>query len=198
MKLIIFKIDETNAIIFELPQSLNKAFRYDEICVFLNQNNQNKNILYQDFLIAGLRDFERGLSDAISGKLNRDNEENDLGYLWNEKLNGKKLPMTMDAEGNKFWVGQQFILFDSPEPSTTWLFEKDKKFWIEITPVYPWHHTDPKEDGEPILYEEFMQTYKPIALFEVSRETLEEWLKRVQELLKIVEANDSKYLTKQE
>ena len=194
MKLITFKIDETNAIILELPRVLAEAFRYDEIFVFLNQNNQNKNILYQDFLIAGLRDFERGLSDAISGKLNRDNEVGDLGYLWNEKLNGKKLPMTMDAEGNKFWVGQQFILFDSPEPATTWLFEKNKKFWIEITPVYPWHHTDPKEGEKFITYEEFMKSYKPIAFFEVSRETLEEWQKKVQELLATVEANDGKHI----
>jgi len=198
MKLIIFKIDETNAIILELPRVLAEAFRYDEIFVFLNQNNQNKYVLYQDFLIAGLRYFECGLSDTISGKRNRDNEGDDLGYLWNEKLSGKKLPMTMDAEGNKFWVGRQFILFDSPEPATTWLFEKNKKFWIEITPVYPWHYKEPKKGEKFITYEEFVQTYKPIALIEISRETLDEWLKRVQELLKIVEANDSKYLTNQD
>lgn len=192
MNLIIFKINETSALALEYPQILVKAFRYDEISIFLNQNNQNKFVLYKDFFIAGLRDLERVVSNALMGKLIYKENGTDIGFLWNEEMDGKDLPMTIDAEGNKFWVGQKFILFDSPEPITTWLFEKDKKYWIELTPVYPWHHRDPKESENFVSYEEFMKTYKPIALFEVSRETLEEWLKRVQELLKIVEGNDNK------
>lgn len=191
---IYFKIDKMSAIIFELPQPLNKAFRYDEISIFLNQNNQNKYILYQDFFIAGLRDFESSISCALAGTLIHKEDEEDLGFLWNEKLDGKKLPMTIDNEDNKFWVGQKFILFDSPELLTTWLFEKNKQFWIEITPVYPWHHIDPKINEKFITYENFIKSYKPIEFFEISRETLEEWQKRVQELLATVEANDSKHI----
>lgn len=196
MKLIIFKINKSTAFVLKSPQILSKSFRYDEICILLNQDNENKYILYEDFFIAGLRDLDRVISNALLGKLVYKENEPNIGFAWNEELAGKDLPVTIDAKGNKFWVGQKFILFDSPELLTTWLYEKNKKFWIEITPVYPWHHRDPKKDENFITYEEFMKDYKPIALFEVSHETLKEWLKRVQELLVIVEANDSKYLKK--
>jgi hypothetical protein len=198
MKLIIFKIDKTNAIIFELPQVLAEAFRYDEIFVFLNQNNQNKNILYQDFLIEALRAFKRVLDRALDNKLQLHHSiTKNIGYVWNEYLHDIEVPMELDAMGSSFWVGQKHLIWNArSSDAATWLYESEGRFWFEVTLDYRWHFSDPKEGEEFISYEESMKAYKPIVIFEVSREDLEQWLERVRELVVLVEANDSKYLIK--
>ncbi len=194
-KHIYFKINQTAEIRFDLSDQVKDAFRYDEISVILSCNNTCEIDLYNDFLITALRELKSSLELILNGQaaLHKSINKN-IGYLWNEYLHGVELPSKTDSEGYAFWVGRKYLVWDSASSkTTTWLYEKDEKFWLEVTPGYPWHFPNSEEDTPLIPYEEFMKTYKPIALFEVSRETLEQWLKKVNELIPIVEANDSKY-----
>lgn len=191
---IYFQINQTTEIRFDLPTPINDAFRYDEIQVLLCTNNLKEFVLYQDFIIEALRAFKRVLERALNNKLQLHSSiTKNIGFVWNEYLHDDEVSMELDAMGNSFWVGQKHLIWNvRSSDAATWLYEKDGKFWFEVTLDYRWHFSDPKEDEEFISYEEFMRNYKPIALFEVSRETLEEWLKRVHELLKVVESNDNK------
>lgn len=195
---IYFKIDKKSTTRFDLPTPVNDAFRYDEIQVILSAKNLKEIVLYEDFMIEALRAFKRVLERALDNRLQlHPSITKNIGYVWNECLHDDEVPMELDAVGNSFWVGQKHLIWNvRSSDAATWLYEKDVKFWLEVTLDYRWHFSDPKVGEEFITYEEFMRTNKPIALFEVSRETLGEWLERVKELLKTVEANDSKYLTK--
>lgn len=194
-----FAIDENNRIRFDMPATETDAFRYHEISVILSCNKDFEINLYNDFLIAALRDLSGSIELCLNGgAVLHPSITKDIGYLWNEYLHDVELPIETDSEGYSFWVGRKYLVWDSAKSkAASWLYEKDGKFWLEVTPGYPWHFPDSAEDEALISYEEFMKTYKPIALFEVSRETLEKWLKRVDELIPVVEANDDKYFIKQ-
>lgn len=194
-----FEIDRNNNIRFDLQTTFSDVFRYVEIEVILNVVKQDRIVLFDDFLIVGLRELQGSLEEILKGNLILHSSiTRDIGYLWNEYLHDVELPCETDSEGYAFWVGQKYLVWNAIRShAATWLYEKDGKFWLEVTPGYPWHFSDPEEGEEFISYEEFMKNYKPIALFEVSRETLEEWLKKVNEFIPIVEANDSKYFIPQ-
>ena len=121
----------------------------------------------------------------------------DLGYLWNEKLADSSEVELYYAtlEGRKYWVGKDYILFDTPdsfkESLTTWMYnDASGEIVIEITPSYRWHFDDPDpNDSSYITYDEFMKDYKPILLLKIPKHIAEAWLKQAQDLLRIVQTN---------
>ncbi len=57
-----------------------------------------------------------------------------------------------------------------------WLYSKSDKIYLEISPLYPWLYDGSKQKEKYIPFQEYMKTYKPIALYELSKETVEQWL----------------------
>lgn len=81
----------------------------------------------------------------------------------------------------------QYWLFSTSNDLQTWIYTINKRIIIEISPSYPWHYLDPKDDEPFETFEQFMKNYKPIAIHEISKETAQEWLKQAQDYLDIVE-----------
>jgi hypothetical protein len=172
---IYIEIDQKNTIQFDLQTKLNDVFRYVETEIILCIKDQTETLLFDDFLIVGLRELQWPLKQLLTGdfKLHPSITEN-IGYLWDEYLHDVELPSETDSKGHAFWVGSKYLVWNSARSKTaTWLYENNGKFWFEVTPGYPWHFEEPKEGESLEPYEEFMNNYRPIALFELSRETLE-------------------------
>jgi hypothetical protein len=182
-----------------LPCKIGNIFRYDNIKVIYIKNNEYELILYsKDFIV----EFVDVLNAALKKNLNGGKEidkslKKDIGYLWNEDLNCVESNISQEEEFD--WIGQKYLLW-SQRGIATWLYEKEGKFILEITPVYRWHFKDPtpKEKGEYITYKQFIKNYKPYVVTEISADTIREWLEQTKYLLSLIEFNDDKFIIKNE
>jgi hypothetical protein len=125
----------------------------------------------------------------------------DIGYLWNEKLSGSSscdLVLEEIEEGQKAWVGQQFLIWCG-RSLTTWMYTKNGILFLEITPSYKWHFRDPKPEDQDqfVSYEKFKENYKPFLIAQININTAREWLKQTDRLLKIIHFNADKYRAEQ-
>lgn len=70
----------------------------------------------------------------------------------------------------------------------TFMYNKDNKIYLEIAPVYPWIWDEPGTvtDSNHITFDEFMETYKPIAVEELDHTTVQRWIEQCNEILGIM------------
>lgn len=187
---IIFKINNDSFFKIEQSGQFDELFRYDEV-IILFYYKENKYVVFNnDFLIWALRCLLE-LEFAIDNKLELDKSMKlDIGYLWNEILHNNDL---------SDWPGEKYLLWSSKKGlSTTWLYNKNGKIYLEISPTYKWHSLKPKKnDKDYITYKEFIKNYKPIAIIEIDKEVAKKWLIQTNELLKIIEQNDKLYFDKE-
>ena len=94
--------------------------------------------------------------------------------------------VTQDKDYDICFKITAYILFNI-NYTKVWLYNHNNKIIMEISPSYPWHYLDPKDDEQFETFEQFMTNYKPIAIHEISKETAQEWLKQAQDYLDIVE-----------
>ncbi len=200
---IIFNINDSNYIRIELLQQLSHLFRYDEVTITLHTQHQ-KYILYQnDFIIEALQSLSYSLQKALTNALNlHESITKDIGYLWNRCLwgNSKKLVEEIGAENQIYWVGERYLLW-SGQQIDSWLYEKNNQLFLEVTPTYQWPPIPIKEARKQpgfISYREFMKQYTPYAIIPLEKKIAQEWLEQTEQLIKLIEANDSKYFIKQE
>lgn len=199
---IYFKVNDKEYIKIECPHQEEDLFRYDEVTISFCDSNGHQYTLYtDDFIIEALRCFQVLLERVINNRSALDTSiesgitSRDIGYLWNEDLQAKDYLVTaINSDGVKYWIGLNHLLWSSLRNLTTWLYNSQNKIFIEITPVYQWHFNNPKKDHIFVTYDEFMKNYRPCVIREISKEIAQEWLAKVNQLLKIVEANDQKYL----
>jgi hypothetical protein len=112
-------------------------------------------------------------------------------YLPNEE----HLVFEKTKDGQKDWIGMRYYMWSSVRGlPNTWLYNKDGNIYLEITPTYEWHTRDPKENEAFIPHEEFSRNYKPLLITEITKEAAQNLLTKTQELLKVIEENDRKYL----
>ena len=153
---------------------------------------------------------------ALSNQLSLHKSINkDIGYLWDQyygsardgRLKKPTLTYELTRDGEPYWVIYDYMFLSTPGneiPNVTpWLYEKDGKFFFEITPNYPpdyrWDEMklkDAKKDPNFKTFKEFMATYQPLVVTTIERSVLEEWLREVERLILLIEANDSKYFIK--
>jgi len=92
---------------------------------------------------------------ALEGKLNLVSLPHNIGYVRCERLH-------LDEKDHLPWhkMVNRYLLMDSPRFTSTWLYEQEGKFFIEVTPMYPWEFDEPKAGEHYCSYEEFMASYK--------------------------------------
>lgn len=189
---ICLKIDHSNYLTIEFKGAIKDLYLLDDITVVYHENKK-KYILQEYDCVAGpLRDFVFDLNAAIKHELVvHESIDQDLGYLWNEYLQDKKghnfvkAPLEKDST---FWVGLRNLVLSSQQYET-WLYNKNGAIFFEITPLYKWHHSEPKKNEKYISYDEFIKNYKPLVIIKLENKVAKSWLRTVSRLLKIAQKN---------
>lgn len=192
---ITLKIDSTSYIKIILPQSLDFVFRYDDVVIVYYAQDGTEYTLYKnDFIIYALRVLYYSLESLFKSKRKlHESITKNIGYLWNKEMWGKDKSLVEEQwpDGTIRWVGLRNTFF-SGKGIMSWLYEKDDKIYLEITPTYQWPSAEEKKRGCP-TYREFLKNYKPYVVTTLDREVAQDWYKKAGELLAIVEANDDKH-----
>ena len=149
-------------------------------------------LYYNDTLIESLLSFKELLKQALEGFLLPESIKEDIGYLWNTELHGDTNFPTYQWQGANLWIGEKYLLWSVAQKNSTWLYNKDNKIFLEITPVYPWHFLEPEPNEQYYSYDEFIKNYKPIVTVEISKDIAKKWLEQTDELLNIIKKNDKK------
>ena len=118
--------------------------------------------------------------------------------MWNEYTHKRDSTQWANSD-QAAWVGERYLVWSTSckYNISTWLYIKNEKIILEITPDYPWTFVDPKSGENYITYDEFIKNYKPYVIREISREIAQQWLDKTAELIHIIEVNDVLYLNKQ-
>lgn len=197
---IIFEINKVQKIIIKnLCFEGGHTYRYDPVEIIFKDGETEYIISQNDFLNHETDTLYYYLQDAIANKLTLDKSiKCNIGFLWNEYLQDKEHDLIMsEHEGLKSWIGTRYLLF-SGNNIDTWMYNKNNKIFIEFTPSYKWHHSDPKQDEDFVSYEDWIKEYEPIKLVEIDSNIASVWLQKLEALMKEIKSNDSKYLHKEQ
>jgi hypothetical protein len=200
-KELIFKLGEKNKLIFLLDIPIKKWLSCDFIKVYFKDNKYL--LLRDDHISDTLFILSSVLKKALKNELQvHESIVVDIGLIWNKELHGDLgLIYEKNKEQQQFWVGLRNLLWCTPgniKPSlATWLYnDKDGNIIFEVTPTYYWNFIDPLPDEQDyIIYEEFIKNYKSLLIEKISKETAEEWILKIDELMKIIQSNEKKFLS---
>jgi len=155
-------------------------------------------LLYDSFNM-GIYNFRDQLVKVLNNELLLDSSiKKSLGFYQSQyykKNNRKNLKYVVSDEGRTYWIGYRYQLFGSNgiEVPASWLYNDQLgNIVLEITPIYPWFFSEPKPGEVFIKYSEWMKTYKPILIRTITKETAEQWLKQIDELIEAVKKNDER------
>ena len=192
---IVLTVDSTRFIVITLPVTLDTVFRYDEVFITFHDHDKAKYTLFRsDFIIYALRVLYCSLESLLEGKRKlHESITKDIGYYWNKELwgNDKHLIQKKNRDGKLYWVGWDYCWW-SGFGIESWLYEKDNKIYLQVTPTYQWPSREQKKQGYQ-TYREFLKNYKPYVVTTIDWQVAQDWYKKAGELLEIVEANDAKH-----
>ncbi len=92
------------------------------------------------------------------------------------------------AKGDFGFKFGSFCLWSTISQPETWLYNKDNKIYLEVSLPYPWLFSDPKPSENYYSFDEYIKNYKPIAVYEISRETAQQWLEQCNTILDTMDA----------
>ncbi|MBA3535846.1 hypothetical protein H0X48_05755 [Candidatus Dependentiae bacterium] len=193
---IVFNIDNTTFIEVILPCQINELEGCEIVTINLHFGNQFYTLYKYNCIEIAIENLRNLLKQAINNELGiHSSILKDLGYLANEYFQESSQELFFRREKVKMWIGMEYLVW-SPRGTSTWLFNKNREIFLEITPSYMWHFSDPEEGENFITYEEFLKDYKPHCIFKLSKEIVLEWLNKTEELLNIMKRNyeQCKYL----
>lgn len=192
---IIFKIDNALSLIIKnLCYEGNHLYRWDPIEIIFKDENSEYIINQHDHLMPQVEQLYDCLQGAISNKLSLlKSIKADLGYLWNQDLNHCSITSHEQLQKEKDWKGAKYLMWDGNK-FDTWLYNKNNKIYIEITPIYPWHFNKPKAEDNYIPYDEWIKNYKPLVIIEIDKVAAKQWYDQAGKIMQEIEKNDEKYL----
>lgn len=189
----VFNINGQERIILFLSSGLDDIFRYDDVSAVYIKDNICEQIIHQE---EDILEFVDVLNSSLEFALRGKNKISTLlgkniGYLWNVYLH--KFYGDCMNKKEPDWGAKESRLWDTRE-TASWLYEKDGKFYFEITPVYKWIAglPDPEEKSEYVTYKQFMKNYKsyPSIVAELSVEILHRWQEQTKYLLALIRLSD--------
>jgi hypothetical protein len=207
---IIFRVGKDQDLVIELPV-LAQEMRWDhEIGIFYSDRYRAIRLFDAEDEegqegILGMRLMHWGLmlKKLLDGELKlHPSIQKNIGYLASKLIhkrgmaraagkavddNDSDLHYERDKQGTKYWVGADYE-FALRYDTATWLYEKNGKYFLEITPTYIWHFIKDGRNKEGyVSYDKFMKNYQPIATIELKTELVKEWMLQIMALLKNLE-----------
>lgn len=195
---VIFIINDQERIKLFLPCELNDISRDEDVNAVYVRDGFREQIIYQNDCIFEFVDVLNScLKLALSGNSKIDASlQANLGYMCNVYLYGNG-NASISIEQDKSDLRGKHIKLWEVDDATSWLYEKDDKFYFEITPAYKWYYQcpTPEERAEYVTYKQFLKNYKiyPVAVVELGLETMYRWLEQTNNLLALITLSDEKH-----
>lgn len=186
---ITFKINASEKIMIEATDSIKEMSPccYEVSFVFIK--NSTRWVLWHDFINVGLQELKYHLEKTLNNEFKLHESINkDIGFLSNEESQGKQGFFYKKVENYNHWIGQNYALWSSD--TQAWLYNNDDgEIILEITPSYPWHYNDPKDNECFVPYEDWIKDYKPLLITKIPKEIAKKWLKQCDVTLQKLQKN---------
>ena len=152
---------------------------FDEIEAKYIHNNKSI-ILIRDSAQYVVETFCNSLEMALKNELILDQSlvPGKIGYFFSKEKTDN-FDEIKDAKN----IFSQYWVWSSLDNVQTWLYNANNKIYLEISPTYPWLFSDPEEGENYISFEEYMSSYKPIALVELQKSLVLSWINECRRLL---------------
>ncbi len=191
----IFKINDEKYFELLVPDVTNKfnysyeptekLHKFDKITVAFKESKKNKEFeVSGDMAYLILETFQFSLKNALDNKTILPNIINagEVGYYYNIDLSKEEYSEELlDFSRCSLWSGKDI---------QTWMYNKNNKIYLEISPAYPWFYNEPTDDDNYIPFDEFIKMYKPIAVEEIDPATAQKWLEQCNEILNTIADQD--------
>ncbi len=187
-KNIFFKINNQQYIKIKISCSDQIFFhRFDPVEIIFYDKKIKYILSQKDFLGPKIEPLCWFFTSAKDGKLELSESINDdLGYLYNQKIYNESISSKENPDRRIHY----FLMFNGNQYKT-WFYTKKGSIFLQITPTYKWHFSDPKENEIFTPYEEFIKNYKSCLTIEIKKEVLSEWIKQSNEIMDMVLKNDN-------
>lgn len=176
-----FELDKNKSIEIVIPDAKDKINYFqeptenlhmaDRVFVLYRENNGQITIgeNYLDSVVETLQDaLVYALSNDIILPKNVNVGEVELAYNIN----------VMQEDADLMYIPNASLCFGG-NFFGAWIYNKGSKIYLEISPKYPWLYSDlneAKTNDLFISFEEFRKTYKPILIYELSKDCAKQWL----------------------
>lgn len=190
---IIFLLNNVESILLEFQDPLVELdCCYEGMLIFVQK--EDVLILSNDSIRDTMDIFARLLKKALCNELVLDESiNNDIGfmynqynhYFWVENSLIKEMFVHVPLEKSSEWIGMRYLLWES-----SWIYNnKDGDIIFEVTPFYPYLHSDPAEEPRYVPYDLWIKDYKPRLIRVIPRAVAQEWLKQASIIKNQIEAN---------
>ena len=175
---------------------INKLLCCDMITIYLTYDNKNLILVREDAQMT-LESLRHLLKLALKNEAQpHDSITQDIGFLWNERLQRKPGLVYKIFDRVNRWVGEDNMLWATPglvgPKLVTWLYNNPQgDIILEITPSYPYRSNTTKEKS-PLSYQDFMRDYKPLLIRTISTSTAKKWLEQAEDILNTIQENIQK------
>jgi hypothetical protein len=194
---IVFSLNNEEKVIISLQEPLESVASCYEEYIFLLYN-KTKLLLAEGPIYYNMQQFVTFLKSALNNELLLDESiTSDVGYLLNEYHSDENGFVIYNfPSGVLSWVGYKYHLWEATSDELrliSWIYNNPEGSIIfEVTPFYPYMYCDPEEEPNYVSYEEWIKTYKPYFIREISIAVAQEWLKQAEFILKTIENNIEK------
>ena len=187
MELIINKTDSIKILIPKFEDKYNYFYKpvkslhmCDQITIAFQQADKQTELAKNMFAIL-FEAFQEVLTNVVNNQLvlPKEYEVGKVGYAFNICVENE------NGSDNCFYSIPS--AFCNNESTKTWLYNKNNKFYLEISPLYPWLYRDPSSHEEYFSFQEYIKTYTPLAVYEISSDKAREWLAQCNTILENVD-----------
>lgn len=147
---------------------------YTDLMINVNVMN-NEYTIYEDNYLY-LKNILNNFNIKNIGSI----DERKLGLLLNvyyktEPDDNSDDRIIKDVSGT--WIGNKFRIFESPSKCATWLFKKEDKYIIKVTPIYDFDNESEEQ------FNSFISHYHDILNIELNEIKLKSIYRKLEELL---------------
>lgn len=182
------KINDKNSLMFFIPSDVEDKLNY----LFYPTENVN---LFDEITVV-LKTDETAIEltqnsiDLTIGLLYRNLREiSELPSLYKVGDIARIYNLDICTEKEDFF-DNSWIAAWSNQNTITHLYSQGDKVYLDISPMYPWiyEHREESIKAEDFLpFEDYIRDYKPIKIYELSQETIDQWFIQCSQFLKHVE-----------
>jgi hypothetical protein len=204
-KEVIFLINEEEKIVLNSQDPLDEiTCCYDGLISLIQ--GERKILLSDDDILENMRVLAILLQEALNNSLLLDLSLSDIGFvynqycdfLWSEEFLLSVDNFSYEGDKNKDWIGMRYHLWAGGN-NVTWLYnDKSGAIILEVTPLYPYLHTDPQEEPKYIFYEKWIKDYRPHFVRTIPRERAQEWLIQAHKIIEQIKINIERRKREQE
>ncbi len=179
-----FKIDKDDSIEVLIPNFIDKENYYyqpvQELHMFdivtVEYRTKTASIILKKDSVSEIFICLRNTLELLAKRnlnLPKNFNQQSIGYQWN-----------IDTDKDNFEIDYSHYWLFSTRGIQTWVYNKNKKIYLEISPSYRWHYVEPLENEKVVSFSKFMEKYKPLAVYELTEETIKKWAETADYILK--------------